>query len=334
MLDSSWQIPKAWAALPALMLITLAASGCGGSEVEAQAQVAEMQQAAREEALAERETGLAAREAALAEQGLELATRLEGVTERSSALDARAEELGARGSSLAAREAALARRASALAESEARLATDRQALTETRAVVDREAARQAAAARRHPPAVFTEIDLEARTRLDVEFLTTVSSASSRVGDTFVTRLVGDLHAADGRVVVPAGTELSGVVTEAVPVKRVGGQALLGLRFGEFQLPWGKTVEVNATFADAGRDESRRDKKIIGGGAAAGAVLGAIIDDEGGALVGAILGAAAGTAAAANRPGDQVEIPGGTIVTLELEERVAVTVPWKSRHAAP
>ncbi len=162
----------------------------------------------------------------------------------------------------------------------------------------------------------------------------MSSASSRAGDTFLPRVTHDVHAAGGRLVVPAGTELEGVVTEAVPLKRVGGQARLGLAFGELHLPWGKSSQIQASLYDAGRNESRRDKKIIGGAAAAGAILGAIIDDGDaeGTILGAILGAGAGTAAAANKRRDEVEIPGGTVVTLRLDEPARVMVPWKSRFS--
>ncbi len=322
-------------AAPLALAAGLFLNGCGGPEVEATQAAAAEQLAAREAALAERERAFAERQAALAEQGREISGHLEALAEREQELDRRLAELGARSDTLATRQAALARREAAFEESQTKLAAERQALAESRTAVEREAARQAEAAQRQPPPeVYTEVALAPRTVFEVEFLSTVSSASSRVGDTFTTRLTRDVVASDGRLAVPAGTVLTGVVTEAVPVKRVGGQALLGLEFGQLHLPWGRTVELDASFYDAGRNEGRRDKKIIGGGAAAGAVLGAIIDSkEGrGALLGAILGAAAGTAAAANRPGDQVEIPGGTVLTLALDAPVTVAIPWKSRYS--
>ena len=331
---------KRSAILIAFLLAAFTLNGCNSSDAEATPAGSEVleQISAREAQVAGRESEVADREAALAGQGLELATRLERLTEREAALDAREAALAARSSGLARREAAANERAAALAETEGRLAADREAVTAERNAVEREASRRLEAVRKDPPAVFTEIELTAETRFEVEFLTTVSSASSRVGDAFRTRLTHDLQAEDGRIVVPAGTELAGVVTEAVPLsRRVGGQAVLGLRFGELQLPWGKAMEINAAFHDAGRNQSRRGKKVIGGAAAGGAVLGAILDDDDrgrGTLIGAILGAAAGTAAAANRPGDEVEIPGGTVVSLELEEPAMVMVPWKSSYAAP
>ncbi len=333
-------------ALALALLLAALATGCGGSGAEAQGQtnqvtVLEADLAERERQLESREAALADGERSLAGRYEELAGRLEGLAESERELEGRIDGLAARAAGLnerqdelKGREADLDRRQAALAESETVLASERRGLSEARAEAEREAARVAEVAQRHPPEVYAEIDLAARTRLDVEFLSTLSSASSRPGDRFLTRVTEDLHAGDGRLVVPAGTELEGVVTEAVPLKRVGGQARLGLAFGELHLPWGKSAEVTASFYDAGRNESRRDKKIIGGAAAGGAVLGAILDDGDaeGTILGAILGAAAGTAAAANKRRDEVVIPGGAVVTLQLDEPATVQVPWKSRYS--
>ncbi len=342
MLDTTIRIKtRETIVLAIAMLAALALNGCGGSEVEAQGRTVEERLAVLEADVAEREQELAERSAVLAEREQELAAsyedlagRLEGLAEGERELEGRIDGLGARAAGLNERETALEQREASLGESEVRMASERQRLSEAEAEAEREVARAAEISRQHPPEVYAEIDLAAATRLEVEFLSTLSSASSRTGDTFVTRVTRDLVADDGRVVVPAGSELVGTVTEAVPLKRVGGQARLGLAFGELHLPWGKSAEIEASFYDAGRNESRRDKKIIGGAAAGGAVLGAILDDGDaeGTILGAILGAAAGTAAAANKRRDEVEIPGGAVVTLQLDEPALVMVPWKSRYS--
>ncbi|MEM7582674.1 MAG: hypothetical protein AAF560_04790 [Acidobacteriota bacterium] len=335
---------KSLATLLAVLALFVLSTGCGSSEAQANPEdIAAMQRLAdREAEIAERERAAAQREAAITEHALEITERLERLEQRQAELEQLNADLASRSAGLTRRESDVARREAELGTSTAQLTQDREALAESRATAERqaeerEAARRAEAARRNPPAVYTEVSLQADTLLDVELLTTVSSASSHVGDTFRTRLIEDLVADGGRLVVPAGTELVGQVTQAVPLKRVGGQAQLGLQFGELMLPWGRTVEINASFFDAGRNQSRRSKKVIGGAAAGGAVLGRILDDDDrgrGTVLGAILGAAIGTAAAANRPGDEIEIPGGTVVTLRLDEPVTVAVPWKSRFSAP
>jgi hypothetical protein len=328
------------AALVGLLLAALVANGCGGPEakaegptVEERLAVLEADLAAREQALTARSEAVAERERTLAAESEDLAKRQEQLAESERKVEGRIDGVAERAAGVNQRAEELRRREAALAENESRTAAERQALAEAQAEAEREAARAAEVARQNPPEVYAEIALAAQTRLEVEFLSTVSSASSRPGDRFVTRVTRDLSADDGRLVIPAGTELAGVVTEAESLKRVGGQARLGLAFGELRLPWGKNAEIQASFYDAGRNESRRDRRIIGGAAAGGAVLGAILDDDKGrgTILGAILGAAAGTAAAANKARDEVEIPGGTVVTLQLDQPAQIQVPWRSRY---
>ncbi len=366
MLDTTVRISNMRITKRQVMLLTLllsavpALTGCGGPEVAAQGPTVEERLAILEADLAERERQLQERSAALEEREQELAGnyqelagRLEDVADRERQLNDRVDGLAARAEGINQREDVLNQRQAALGDNQSRLAAERQALNQelaaARSEAEREAARGAEIARgyspgyspsppraseRNVPSVYAEVSLAAQTRLEVELLTTLSSASSHAGDSFLTRVTEDLHAADGRLVVPAGTELEGVVTEAVPLKRVGGQARLGLAFGELHLPWGKSAEVVASLYDAGRNESRRDRRIIGGAAAGGAVLGAILDDDEGrgSILGAIIGAAAGTAAAANKRRDEVEISGGTVVTLQLDEPASIQVPWKSRYS--
>jgi hypothetical protein len=133
---------------------------------------------------------------------------------------------------------------------------------------------------------------------------------------------------DGEVAIPAGSEILGEVTEAVPLKKVGGQAKLALKFTDLVLPSGATVPIDASFVQQGRSETRKDAATIGGGAAAGAVLGRVLNKGNrskGAVIGAIIGAAAGTAIASRTPGEEVVIPVGSVVSLKLDDSVRVKV---------
>lgn len=163
------------------------------------------------------------------------------------------------------------------------------------------------------------------TAFDVEFLGSVASNTSRVGDTFRVRVARDV-VVDGEVAIPAGSEVVGRVTEAVPLRKVGGRARLGLEFTDVVLPSGSTIPVDASFVEQGKSETGRDAATIGGGAAGGAVLGRILSrkDRGrGAVIGAIIGAAAGAVIASRTPGEEIEIPQGTVVTLALDEEVEI-----------
>lgn len=166
------------------------------------------------------------------------------------------------------------------------------------------------------------------TVMRVEFLESLSSQTSEPGDIFRARVASDVTADGGQVVIPAGSEVVGVVGEAVPLRKVGGQAKLTLRFTDLVLPSGSTVPIRASFVGEGRSETRKDAATIGGAAAGGAILGRVLSKGNrsrGAVIGAIIGAAAGTAIASRTPGEEVTIDRGTAVDLKLDQEVEVRV---------
>ncbi|SRR6266545_1105651 len=169
--------------------------------------------------------------------------------------------------------------------------------------------------------------VESGTVLRVELLETLSSESSRPGETFRARVDRDIEQ-DGRVVIPAGSEVVGEVTEAVPLKKVGGQAKLAVRFTDLVLPSGSSVPIEASFVGQGRSETGRDAATIGGSAAGGAVLGRVLSKGNrskGAVIGAIIGAVVGTAVASRTPGEEVTLGKGDVVDIKLDRPVEVRV---------
>jgi len=170
-----------------------------------------------------------------------------------------------------------------------------------------------------------DVTLPAGTPLDVEFTDRLASNTSAAGDTFRVRVANDVIE-DGVVAIPRGSEIVGVVTEAVPLPRVGGQAKLSLKFTDLVFPSGSTVPIHASFVQAGRSETDRDAATVGGAAAGGAILGRILNKGSrskGAVIGAIIGAVAGTAIASKTPGEEVVIPEGSVVGLRLNDAIEV-----------
>src|SRR6185295_6544576 len=125
------------------------------------------------------------------------------------------------------------------------------------------------------PPRMTTVTVPAGTVLDAEFTQTVASNTGAPGDSFRARVAQDVTQG-GAVVIPAGSEILGEVAEAVPTRKVGGQAKLALRFTDLVLPSGVTMAIDASFVQKGRSETGRDAARIGGGAAAGAILGRVL----------------------------------------------------------
>ena len=217
---------------------------------------------------AERQALLLAREAALAEREAELA-EAEARLEEERALEAERRRLAAREAEIEAHERELKRQLAAEQErvagieAEAQQALDEPPPFETQpfesqpietlpievAVLEPEVPARAA----EPvevEEVWVEASLEPGTVLEVEILDSLSSRHNRVGDTFTTRVARDLYAADGVLAVPAGSEILGRVVEVKPLRRVGGQASLGLELTHLVLSSGVTTEIRASFTDS------------------------------------------------------------------------------------
>ncbi len=164
--------------------------------------------------------------------------------------------------------------------------------------------------------------------LAVELIGDLSSAESRAGDTFRVRVARDVRA-DGEVAIPAGSEVQGLVSEAVGAGEKRGQpAKLTLKFTDLILPSGEAVPIRATLEQIGESHPGKKAATVGGGAAAGAVLGRVLAGKGsrgtGTVIGALVGALAGAAIASHSAAtEEISIPAGTLFDLRLDESVEI-----------
>ena len=164
--------------------------------------------------------------------------------------------------------------------------------------------------------------LAAGTVLPLVLDATVASNTSQVGDRVVATLAEDISE-DGRVLLPAGTEVMGRVTVAKQSGRVKGRARLVLEFDEVR-DGGRGSRVEASPVDVTAESSKgQDAKIAGGAAAAGAVIGAITGGGKGALKGTAIGGAAGGAAVLATRGKEVVLEAGTSVSVKLTSKAQI-----------
>lgn len=158
--------------------------------------------------------------------------------------------------------------------------------------------------------------LPAGTELPLVFDTTVSSATNQPGDSVAAKLASEVRVGD-KLVLPAGTEVRGKVTTVVSSGRVKGRARLGVAFDTLVYK-GKDYPVATEPIDITAPKThKKDGEIIGGGAAAGAIIGAITGGKKGALIGTGVGGAAGTGAVLATKGKEVTLPAGTTKTVAL-----------------
>jgi hypothetical protein len=158
--------------------------------------------------------------------------------------------------------------------------------------------------------------------IPVRFETSVSSQHSDPEDR-VRAIVRENVRSNGRVVIPAGSEIRGHVLSAKRSGRVKGRAQLALRFNE--------VNINGRWHRIGtqrislvaQDSHKRDGVMVGGGAGAGAIIGAIVDGKEGAAKGALIGAGTGTGAVLATRGKEVGIGSGARWRVRLSQPLVV-----------
>ena len=167
-------------------------------------------------------------------------------------------------------------------------------------------------------------EIPSGTKLALRAVSPVSSQTAQAGDSIAFALA-EAVVVDGRTLLPAGARVSGRVTQAVPLKKVGGRASLALAFESVEAGSGD-VAIDAAWARLGKSETGKDAATIAGGAAVGTVIGnQAKHNDRGKLIGAILGAAAGTAVAASTPGEKIELAAGAGLEVTLRQPATVTI---------
>jgi hypothetical protein len=159
------------------------------------------------------------------------------------------------------------------------------------------------------------------TVLPVTFETTVSSATSHPEEKVLARLRQPVRV--GAVTLPEGSELRGHVISVRRSGKVKGRASLSLAFTQL-IANGKTYAMGTRRISLLAPETHgKDAKIIGGGAGAGALIGAIADGKSGAAKGALVGGGAGTGVVLATRGKEVSIPAGSRWRVRLVRPLVV-----------
>ncbi len=167
------------------------------------------------------------------------------------------------------------------------------------------------------------VTVDAGTPLNVSVDTQISSEHANVGDTWSGTIKENVIVGD-RVVFPAGSVVSGVVTESVPAGGKNSRARLGLAVSAVTVNGHKVpVEAGTETIEAGSARAR-NLGAIAGTAAAGALIGRAVGGSGkGALIGGLIGGAAAGTAVAKSKGYQVVIKEGTAMTFNVKQPVTV-----------
>lgn len=157
------------------------------------------------------------------------------------------------------------------------------------------------------------------TEIDVRLDTALSSNTNQVEDRFEGTTVVDLRQ-NGRVLIPAGSRVRGVVTAVREAGRVDRKGSLSLSFDEITLN-GRTQPIRGSVTQALESGGyKEDAGKIGTGAAVGAILGGILGGVKGAVTGILIG---GGGVVAATEGKDVELAPGTVLRMRFDEPLSV-----------
>jgi len=164
------------------------------------------------------------------------------------------------------------------------------------------------------------------TRLRLAIEAPLSSETARAGDGFSAESTSPVRI-EGVEAIPSGVRFSGSVTEAAAAEDSEGRGRMTLRLESVQLPDGSRVSLRTRpLALRAPSTKKKDAGIVGGLAAAGAVVGGLLGGKGAAFGGAVVGGAAGAVVITTDKGREVVLGPRAMLSLEVADAFRVSRP--------
>jgi hypothetical protein len=169
------------------------------------------------------------------------------------------------------------------------------------------------------------VTVPAGTTLEVRLVNALDTGSTPQGSSFEATLAAPL-VVNGRDVAPVGSTATGTVENVVSSGRLNRPAELSLTLASLEPKGGEKVAIStSTVSMKGESHKKRDIEMIGGGAAVGALVGAIAGGKKGAAIGTVVGGGGGTGAAAYTGKKEIHLAPETKLAFKLSEPVTFTV---------
>ena len=163
------------------------------------------------------------------------------------------------------------------------------------------------------------IEIPSGTELDVRLQNPLNSGTAQVEDRFEATTLSDVLV-DGRVAIPAGAVMRGVVTAVEPGTRTNRTAKMTVSFDQVTINQ-RSYPMRATVTEAIKgDGIKGEATRAGAGAAVGGIIGAVLGGAKGALLGVLIGGG-GTIAATE--GKEVELPQGTVLRVRVDSPLTI-----------
>ena len=163
------------------------------------------------------------------------------------------------------------------------------------------------------------LEVPSGTELDVRLQAPLNSGTAQVEDRFEATTLVDVNV-NGRVAVPAGSLVRGVITAVEPATRTNRTAKMTVSFDQVTVN-NRAYPMRGTVTQAIEGEGiRGETGRIATGAGVGAVIGGILGGFKGALLGVLVGGGGITAAT---EGKEVELPQGAVLRVRLDSPLQI-----------
>jgi hypothetical protein len=175
-----------------------------------------------------------------------------------------------------------------------------------------------------PKPVIKQVTLSAGTVLPVRLTEELDSKTAQSNDAFHGSVAGDIGT-QGVIAIPHGSPVMGRIVDAKEAAHFKGSSLLTIELTQVTARGKKITLVTDTFSKEGAARGKNTATKAGGGAAFGAIIGALAGGGKGAVIGGLAGGAAGTGVNAATRGEQVVIPSETLINFRLQSPITITV---------
>jgi hypothetical protein len=182
-----------------------------------------------------------------------------------------------------------------------------------------------------------QLSIPEGTVIELRMDTSLSSETSKVNDPFKATVFKAVSL-DGKIAVPESSIVSGRVTTVQAAERSSQSGVIGVEFNQLSIR-GTAYPILGTLTSldaderkqiideesrvTGRSSTPRNILFIGGGAGAGAAVGAIAGGTKGAGIGALTGGGLGALGVLLSRGSEAQVPVGSEVAMQLVRAVKV-----------
>lgn len=164
--------------------------------------------------------------------------------------------------------------------------------------------------------------IPAGTKITVRTSSQLSSGTAKVGQKFNANLTHDL-VVNGKTLAKSGAPAKGTVTYVKASGRLHDPGEISVRLTSVEVNGKFTPVATNAFRAKGKSHTKSNATKIGGGAAAGALIGGLAGGGKGALIGTAAGAGAGTGVAAATGKEEAVIHAETAFTVSTTKTATV-----------